>query len=295
MMLAKHLTLLSVSIAVSILPSTANTTKLYGTKPTESVWQVTIDTPVKCRVEHMILNFGNAMFTSRANKKINLDLELEMQRPMGQIEDVALLSMPAAWMPGESAEYIDRLHFYKQFNGYVDGQTAWSILAVLEDGRFPTFSFREWQNREKRLNVALSPVSFQQSYNEFNSCINRLLKYSFEDIAFTTLHYNKNGDTLNQSSIIKLAQIAEFIRYSPDINLVFFATYTDNHGAKADNQRISERRAEELKDYFVELGLPKDRIGVEAFGERRPIAENESPIGRNKNRRIVISLGRSIT
>lgn len=92
----------------------------------------------------------------------------------------------------------------------------------------------------------------------------------------------------------KLAQIAEFVRYSPDIDLVLLATYTDGRGAKAANQKLSEKRARTLEGYFMSLGLPKDRIGIEAFGERRPIAENDSPIGRNKNRRVVISLGRSI-
>ncbi|MBE1274186.1 flagellar protein MotY [Enterovibrio baiacu] len=294
MTFAKPFTLLSLCIAASTLPVTANATKLYGAKPTESVWQMTVDSPIECRVEHMIPNFGNATFTSRASKKINLDFELQMRRPMGKTENVALLSMPAVWMPGDRAEYIDRIRFYKQFDGYVDGQTAWSMLAELEDGRFPTFSFREWQSKGKRVDVSLSPVAFQTSYNEFSSCVDRLLPYSFEDIAFTTLHYDDNGDELNKSSMAKLAQIAEFVRYSPDIDLVLLATYTDGRGAKAANQKLSEKRARTLEGYFMSLGLPKDRIGIEAFGERRPIAENDSPIGRNKNRRVVISLGRSI-
>ncbi|MDD1794315.1 OmpA family protein [Enterovibrio makurazakiensis] len=286
--------LLTFFIAASVLPLSANASKFYGAKPTESLWQVTVDTPIECRIEHMIPNYGMATFTSRASKKINLDFELEMRRPMGKTENVSLVSMPAVWRPGEAAEYIDRLRFFKQFDGYVDGQTAWGMLAELEGGRFPTFNFQEWQSRGKRVDVALSAVSFQQPYNEFSSCISRLLPYSFEDIAFTVLHYNDNGDDLNKPSMAKLAQIAEFVRYSPDIDLVLMATYTDGRGAKAANQRMSEIRAKNLEEYFMSLGLPKDRIQVEAFGERRPIADNDSPIGRNKNRRVVISLGRTI-
>ncbi|SKA50368.1 OmpA family protein [Enterovibrio nigricans DSM 22720] len=287
-------TLLPLCIAAALTPMSVNASKYYGAKPTESVWQVKVDTPIECRVEHVIPNFGSATFTSRASKKINLDFELEMRRPMGQTENVFLLSKPPVWTPGEPAEYIDRLKFYKQFDGYVDGQTAWSMLAELESGRLPTFSFREWQSRGKRVEVALSPVAFQSSYNEFSSCLARLLPYSFEDIAFTTLHYDENGDELNKQSMAKLAQIAEFVRYSPDIDLVLMATYTDARGAKAANQRMSEKRAQKLEDYFMSLGLPKNRIQVEAYGERRPIAVNETPIGRNKNRRVVISLGRTI-
>ncbi|USH01607.1 OmpA family protein [Grimontia kaedaensis] len=290
----KKASLLTLCIAASLAPLSVSASKYYGAKPTESVWKVAVDTPIECRIEHMIPNYGMATFTSRASKKINLDFELEMRRPMGETQNVSLISMPPVWFAGEPAEYIDRLRFYKQFNGYVDGQTAWSMLSELENGRYPTFSFKEWQSRGKRVDIALSSVAFQQPYNEFSSCVAGLLPYSFEDIAFTVLHYNENGDELNKASMARLAQIAEFVRYSPDIDLVLMATYTDGRGAKAANQRMSEVRAEKLEEYFMSLGLPKDRIQVEAYGERRPIAENESPIGRNKNRRVVISLGRTI-
>ena len=60
------------------------------------------------------------------------------------------------------------------------------------------------------------------------------------------------------------------------------------------NQKTSERRAKLLKDYFIELGLPEDRVQVQAFGERRPIAEDDTPVGQHKNRRVVISLERSM-
>lgn len=286
--------LLILTVLLSLIPMVANAKKIYAATAIASVWQVTVDTPIECRIEHVIPNYGTATFTSRGSKYINLDFELAMRLPMGKTENVALVSMPAVWKPGEAAEYIDRIRFFKQFDGFIEGQTAWTMLAELEAGRYPTFSFRQWQSKNKWIEVALSAVSFQQPYNEFSGCISRLLPYSFEDIAFSVLHYNKDQLELNETSMTKLAQIAEFVRYSPDIDLVLMATYTDSQGAKAVNQRIAESRAKKLEDYFMSLGLPKDRIEVHAYGERRPIAPNDDPIGRSKNRRVVISLGRSI-
>ncbi|WP_459782522.1 OmpA family protein, partial [Photobacterium sp. R1] len=112
-------------------------------------------------------------------------------------------------------------------------------------------------------------------------------------ISFTVLHYDKNSDELNKASQKRLAQIADFIKYSQDIDLILVATYSDSSGGKNTNQSLSERRAEKLEQYFVSLGLPKDRIEVQGFGERRPIADNSTPLGRNKNRRVVISMGRT--
>ena len=265
----------------------------YAATPEQSEWKITVNTPLECRLVHQIPNYGQAEFSSRASKKINLDFELKMLRPMGETRDVSLISMPPQWRPGESADRLSTMKFFKQFDGYVGGQTAWGILSELEKGRFPTFSYSDWQSRNQRIEVALSSVLFQKKYNAFSLCINQLLPYSFEDISFTILHYDRNSDQLNKASQRRLAQIAEYVRYNKDIDLVLINTYTDKSGEKGVNQSLSERRAVVLRDYFKSLGLKDDRIQIQGYGQRRPIADNGSPIGKDKNRRVVISLGRT--
>ncbi|NOI16120.1 flagellar protein MotY [Vibrio hepatarius] len=265
----------------------------YAASPQQSQWQMITNTPLECRLVHPIPNYGEAVFSSRASKKINLDFELKMKRPMGETRDVSLVSMPPAWRPGEGADRITNIQFFQQFDGYVGGQTAWSILSELEKGRYPTFSYQEWQRRDQRVEVALSSVLFQSSYNVFSDCIANLLPYSFEDIAFTILHYDRTSVELNKRSLKRLAQIAEYIKHNQDIDLVLVSTYTDSDDSKSASQSLSERRAEVLQDYFESLGLPEDRIQVQGYGKRRPIADNASPIGKDKNRRVVISLGRT--
>ncbi|MGF1686229.1 OmpA family protein [Photobacterium japonica] len=268
--------------------------QLYVAEPAQSSWKVAVDTPLECRMLHAIPHYGEAQFTSRASKKINLDFELKMRRPMGETRNVNLVSMPPRWMPGEAAESITTLTFFKQFDGYIGGQMAWAMLAELETGRYPTFSYQDWQHRNKRIEVSLSAVAFQTAYNQFSVCLENLLPYSFEDIAFTVLHYAQDSEELNKASQQRLAQIADFVRYSDDVDLVLVATYTDSQGGKQVNQALSERRATKLEQYFMAMGLPKNRIQVEAYGKRRPVADNATPIGRNKNRRVVISLGRTL-
>lgn len=268
--------------------------KRYVATPQQSSWQMAINTPLECQLVHPIPNFGDAVFTSHASKKINLDFELKMRRPMGDTRNVSLVSMPPAWRPGESADRITNIQFFKQFDGYIGGQTAWALLSELEKGRYPTFSYQDWQSRDQRIEVALSSVLFQPQYNAFSDCVSNLLPYSFEDISFTILHYDR-GDSveLNKASQKRLAQIAEYIRYNSDIDLVLVATYTDATDGKNESQSLSEKRAESLQKYFESLGLPADRIQVQGYGKRRPIADNASPIGKDKNRRVVISLGRT--
>ncbi|MCZ4293949.1 flagellar protein MotY [Vibrio sinaloensis] len=267
--------------------------KQYVATPQQSTWQMVANTPLECRLVHPIPNYGDAVFSSYASKKINLDFELKMKRPMGQTRDVSLVSMPPAWRPGEGADRITNIRFFQQFDGYVGGQTAWNILGELEKGRYPTFSYQEWRSRDERIEVALSSVLFQRSYNVFSDCIANLLPYSFEDIAFTILHYDRTSVELNKQSQKRLAQIAEYIKHNQDIDLVLVSTYTDADDSKSSSQNLSERRAEVLQEYFKSLGLPEDRIRVQGYGKRRPIDDNSSPIGKDRNRRVVISLGRT--
>jgi outer membrane protein OmpA-like peptidoglycan-associated protein len=288
--------LFATGIAMSLItlaPSVFALEKQYVATPQQSTWQMVANTPLECRLVHPIPNYGEAVFSSYASKKINLDLELKMKRPMGQTRDVSLISMPPAWRPGDSADRITNIRFFQQFDGYVGGQTAWNVLGELEKGRYPTFSYQEWRSRDQRVEVALSSVLFQRSYNVFSDCIANLLPYSFEDIAFTILHYDRTSVELNKQSQKRLAQIAEYIKHNQDIDLVLVSTYTDAEDSKSASQNLSERRAEVLQNYFKSLGLPEDRIRVQGYGKRRPIDDNASPIGKDRNRRVVISLGRT--
>lgn len=265
----------------------------YVATPNQSSWGMMTNTPLECRLVHHIPNYGDAQFTSRASKQINLDFELDMLRPMGETRNVSLVSMPPVWRPGERAERISTLKFFKQFDGYIGGQAAWSILSELEVGRYPTLSYLEWQSRNQLVEVALSSVNFQQPYRDFSDCIDHLLPYSFEDIAFTILHYDRSEVQLNKASQKRLEQIAEYIRYNTDIDLVLISTYTDSVDGKDVSQELSEKRAAVLSDYFKSLGLSDDRIQVQGYGKRHPVADNTSPLGKEKNRRVVISLGRT--
>lgn len=285
-------TIVMTGILTSFAPMAMD--KRYVATPQQSTWQMVTNTPLECRLVHPIPNYGDAEFSSRANKKINLDFELKMRRPMGETRNVSLVSLPPSWRPGESADRITNLQFFKQFDGYIGGQTAWSLLSELEKGRYPTFSYQDWQSRDQRIEVALSSVLFQEKYNVFSDCVSNLLTYSFEDISFTILHYDRDNVQLNKASQKRLAQIADYIRYNQDIDLVLVSTYTDSVDSRGVSQDLSERRAEVLRDYFKSLGLPEDRIQVQGYGKRRPIADNASPIGKDKNRRVVISLGRTI-
>jgi OOP family OmpA-OmpF porin len=69
--------------------------------------------------------------------------------------------------------------------------------------------------------------------------------------------------------------------------------YTDSLGSDDYNQRLSERRAQSVKRYLVQrFPIPSDRLVARGFGKSKPIESNDTPEGRDKNRRVeVVNLG----
>ena len=62
--------------------------------------------------------------------------------------------------------------------------------------------------------------------------------------------------------------------------------HTDNVGSAAYNQKLSERRAQAVMEYFVSKGVDRDRLRARGYGFSRPIATNDTAEGRAKNRRV---------
>lgn len=64
------------------------------------------------------------------------------------------------------------------------------------------------------------------------------------------------------------------------------AGYTDNVGNAASNQKLSEKRANAVREYLVKQGVPSEALTAVGYGPENPIADNNTAEGRNKNRRI---------
>ena len=66
--------------------------------------------------------------------------------------------------------------------------------------------------------------------------------------------------------------------------------YASTDGSTAYNQKLSEERAMEIKNYLVPNNIAPERLSIIGYGESRPIANNSTPDGRAKNRRAQIKI-----
>jgi OOP family OmpA-OmpF porin len=73
-----------------------------------------------------------------------------------------------------------------------------------------------------------------------------------------------------------------------DVEMVIATGHTDSVGTERYNQRLSERRANAVKEYLVSKGVPASKITTIGKGESQPVATNKTAEGRQKNRRVDI-------
>ena len=71
-------------------------------------------------------------------------------------------------------------------------------------------------------------------------------------------------------------------------NIISVFGHTDSLGTDPYNDALSERRANRVRDYLLNSGIPGREISVKGMGEGSPIADNNTRSGRAKNRRVVI-------
>lgn len=88
------------------------------------------------------------------------------------------------------------------------------------------------------------------------------------------------------------AKLDDLVAKTKGLNLevIIAVGHTDNIGTMAYNQKLSERRANAVKDYLVSKGIEKNRIYTEGKSFKQPIASNSTAEGRAKNRRTEIEV-----
>ncbi len=99
--------------------------------------------------------------------------------------------------------------------------------------------------------------------------------------------FASNQGTLSKAGKINLQPALKFLARYPNLP-VSIEGHSDSRGAAAANKKISQMRAESVRDALIKLGVDVTRLRVVGFGEVQPITSNDTDSGRAKNRRVEI-------
>jgi outer membrane protein OmpA-like peptidoglycan-associated protein len=103
------------------------------------------------------------------------------------------------------------------------------------------------------------------------------------------LLFEFDSSTLQPNAKTNIYKLADILKKYPDSNILI-AGHTDSDGTDEYNQSLSERRAQAVSDYTKLQGVDPSRLSIIGLGENEPIATNESPEGKQLNRRVEIAI-----
>lgn len=126
-----------------------------------------------------------------------------------------------------------------------------------------------------------------QQLGELTAAVEQEEKLSLE-LLEKTVYFVWKSTTITPKGEKILHRIAEFLKLHPEYK-VEIRGHTDSIGDREFNQEISVRRAEKVRDYFVEVkGLSAEKFEAIGCGDSEPIASNDTREGRRLNRRVEI-------
>jgi outer membrane protein OmpA-like peptidoglycan-associated protein len=99
------------------------------------------------------------------------------------------------------------------------------------------------------------------------------------------IFFENNSDKLKVASLVLLDELVKILNKYEGANL-YIDGHTDSNGSDEFNQLLSQKRTNAVRIYLIEKGIADSRITATGFGESKPIASNETALGKAKNRRV---------
>lgn len=104
-----------------------------------------------------------------------------------------------------------------------------------------------------------------------------------------TILFDTGNSTIKAESLSVMIDIIQILTEYPNANFTVEG-HTDSVGSSASNQKLSEARANSVRDFLIKEGITMNRLSAIGYGEDKPIATNANRSGRKQNRRVEINL-----
>jgi OmpA-OmpF porin, OOP family len=229
------------------------------------------------RIRGAVAAFARARFGSEA---VTLEARLDPDLPQGwSVRTLAALEALAELHAGEVRVGEDRLEL-AGVAGNPDASDQVARILAERLGQEERFAIRVRYDEE------LDPVAQAPTPERCEARVQAVL-------AEHSISFAPGSARLDSASRTTLDAIAEILRECGELPLEV-AGHTDSQGRAETNQRLSQERAEAVVNALLERRVLVAGMVPRGYGQDRPIADNATATGREANRRIEISLVRSV-
>ncbi len=166
----------------------------------------------------------------------------------------------------KTGEYIFVLPLGKNYGFYAD-----------KDGYYPTSGNLDLTkiNKDTTLQLDIKLTSINE-FKDKNIPIN-----------VNNLFFDYNQYILKEESYPELDRLVTFLKQIPNLK-ISIEGHTDNIGSDAFNLELAKKRAEEVEKYLISKGIDEKKMKIKAYGSSKPVAANDTPENRAKNRRVEV-------
>ncbi|WP_207496601.1 OmpA family protein [Aridibaculum aurantiacum] len=103
------------------------------------------------------------------------------------------------------------------------------------------------------------------------------------------VHFDVGKATLRSTSFKELNELVEYLKWKDD-QKIEIAGHTDDTGNDMDNLKLSQQRADAVRDYLVTKSIKPVMVTAKGYGSSQPVADNSTATGKQKNRRTEVRL-----
>lgn len=179
----------------------------------------------------------------------------------------------------------DREHMYFAIGNFAKDENTPTTLK--EPAKIDSFNIKQPSNGTKIMRVAYYLIDDIRIVPEdappapdISTALKTKKRYTFRNVNFETAKWD-----LLPPALPELDGLAVFLKENPKVK-VEIGGHTDDVGNDADNQLLSQNRAESVANYLIAKGIAPVRISHKGYGESQPVAPNSSALGRLQNRRV---------
>lgn len=105
-------------------------------------------------------------------------------------------------------------------------------------------------------------------------------------VILQAVNFAKGKDLVPKKSFALLALVAQSLKLAPTLKRVEIGVHTDSRGNADKNRDLSARRAQSVMKFLIEKGIAAERLSAQGYGPDKPLADNKTSKGRERNRRV---------
>jgi sodium-type flagellar protein MotY len=261
--------------------------RLYAADIKRAGWKL-LSNPFVCSMTHDIPELGKAVFMTRATgtQQFYLELQEGVIFPQGS---TSIDTFPAPWRNTVAPIFVARV---------TASEGKQPITLAMED----SFLLEKYLAKGVSLLLTSEPVAkgvtrvvldaknFLAENKRYKQCADDLIPFTFAQIARLVFNYPEKSDGLTSAMQTDLAKVVRYMKADASVLGVLIDVHSDNARTVDASEAVTKKHAEWVAAFLTEKGIGSDKITLRWHGDKYPIANNDTPEGRVKNRRITVRM-----